>query len=263
VRALPRRSSSVSLNGSFISAVSASEKATTDDMAKSKDKVLIDDEEATNLEIEEQETIREFVAEDTMFFDRRYIGSNTISIIGNFLEAECFNKSLSLRWRIFLVSGVGRGIKDWEVAAGISASNSEKIDNFNPPSYLETAYYGRKWMNRFLLQMATTREIGGTVTEGSKQATAQKVVKEQTQALVSAFLEKEAIVAIDGKILSLDVKSFDRLMHLVQEMLAGYAKISDERLSLMPWLNPVLSSCIHTSNEDIRLNIQKLVKRLH
>jgi len=263
VRSLPRRSSSLSLNGSFITAVSDSEKATIDEMAKSKDKVLKGDEEVTNLEIEEQEAVREFVAEDIMFFDRRYIGSNTISIIGKFLETERFNKSLSLRWRIFLVSGVGRGIKDWEIAASISANNSEKANSLSSPSYLETAYYGRKWMNRFLLQMATTREIGGAVTEGSKQATAQKVVKEQTQALVSAFLEKEAMIAIDGKILSLDVKSFDRLMHLVQEMLAGYAKIPDERLSLMSWLNPVLSSCIHTSNEDIRLNIQKLVKRLH
>jgi hypothetical protein len=263
VRGLPRRSSSVSLNGNFIAAASASEKSVTDE-SKSKDKN--DDEETPNLEFEEKEMIREFVAEDSMFFDRRYIGSNTISVIGKFLEAEHFTKSLSLRWRIFLVSGVGRGIIDWEIADGISARNSGKIDNPRrpgSPSYLETAYYGRKWMNRFLLQMATMKEIAGTAAEGSKQAALQEVVKEQTQALVSAFLEKEAVVAGDGKNLSLDVKSFDRLMNLVQDMLAGYAKLPDERLSLMSWLNPVLSSCIHTGNEDIRLNIQKLVKRLH
>ena len=71
------------------------------------------------------------------------------------------------------------------------------------------------------------------------------------------------VVAGDGKNLSLDVKSFDRLMNLVQDMLAGYAMLTDEHLSQMSWLNPVLSSCIHTSNEDIRLAIQKLVERLH
>merc|ERR1711971_1285037 len=103
----------------------------------------------------------------------------------------------------------------------------------------------------------------GTEAEVSKQAAVQEVVREQTQALVTAFLEKESVIAGDGKKLFLDIKTFDRLMHLVQDMLAGYAKIPDERLSMMSWLNPVLSSCIHTSNEDIRLNIQKLVKRLH
>jgi len=118
-------------------------------------------------------------------------------------------------------------------------------------------------MNRFLLQMAAMKEIEGKVDEGSRQAAAQEAVKEQTQALVSIFLEKEALVSGTGKKSDLDVKSFDRLMNLVQDMLAGYSKLSDEHLSQMSWLNPVLSSCIHTNNEDIRLSIQKLVERLH
>ena len=49
---------------------------------------------------------------------------------------------------------------------------------------------------------------------------------------------------------------------LVKDMLAGYDKLPDEHLGHMSWLNPVLSSCIHTSNESIRIAIQKLVKRL-
>ena len=222
-----------------------------------------DDPEAPNPELEYQEGIREFTAEDSMFVDRRYIGSNTIHVIGKFMETERFNESLSLRWRLFLVSGLGRAINDWENAAGIIANYSNDSHILNAPNYLETAYYGRKWMNRFLLQMAAMKEIEGTAAEGTRQAAAQEVVEEQTRALVSTLLTKEAVVAGDGKKLASDVKSFDQLMILVQDMLAGYSKLTDEHLSQMSWLNPVLSSCIHTSNEDVRLSIQKLVERLH
>ena len=51
-------------------------------------------------------------------------------------------------------------------------------------------------MNRFLLQMAAMKEIEGKVDEGSRQAAAQEAVKEQTQALVSIFLKKEALVCV-------------------------------------------------------------------
>ena len=219
------------------------------------------DAELTNPELEYQETIREFIAEDSIFVDRRYIGSNAISVVGKFMGIERFDNSLSLRWRLFLVSGLGRAIKDWEKAAEIIVSKASGDNDPNVPNYLETAYYGRKWMNRFLLQMAAMKEIEGTASEGSRQVAAQEVVKEQTQALVSRFLEKEALVTSNGKKLPLDVKSFDQLMNLLRDMLAGYSKLTDEHLSQMSWLNPVLSSCIHTSNEDIRLSIQKLVER--
>ncbi len=118
-------------------------------------------------------------------------------------------------------------------------------------------------MNRFLLQIASMKEVAQAAAEGSRQASGQMVIKEQTQSLVTAFLEKEATVANEGKPSSLDVKVFERLTILVKDMLAGYGNIPDEHLALMSWLNPVLSSCIHTENESIRLAIQKLVKRLH
>ena len=256
VRDLPRRSPHAASNGKTSGAIPV------DDANSQEEEQAVDgDAGASNPELEYQEMIREFVSEDSMFVDRRYIGSNAISVIGKFMVTERFDKSLSLRWRIFLVVGLGRAIKDWEHAADILKENESHV--LTAPSYLETAYYGRKWMNRFLLQMAAMKEIEGSVAEGSRQAAAQDVVKEQTQALVSTFLEKEAVVAGDGKKTALDAKSFDQIMKLVQDMLAGYSKLTDEHLSKMSWLNPVLSSCIHTSNEDIRLSIQKLVERLH
>jgi hypothetical protein len=250
VRGIPRRTSTVSMNDSSHS--------------KAKEEAEPKEEESNASEIE-QEAVREFVSEDSMFFERRYIGANTIAVIGNFLESERFVKTLGLRWRLFLISGLAKGIREWENAADILAkhSNGNKVPRGrNPPNYLETACYGRKWMNRFLLQIASMKDIEGAAAEGSRQASAQALVKEQSQSLVSLFLEKEAFVAGDGKKTVLDIKLFEKLTVLVKDMLAAYTKLPDEHLAQMSWLNPVLSSCTTTSNEDVRQAIQKLVKRL-
>ena len=118
-------------------------------------------------------------------------------------------------------------------------------------------------MNRFLLQLASMKDVTLPASEGSRQASAQTLIKEQSQALIRVFLEKEAQVTKEGKKTALDVNLLNRYTSLVREMLAGYDKLPDEHLNQMAWLNPVLGSCIHTSDEPIRIAIQKLVKRLH
>ncbi|KAG7368959.1 RalF-like Dot/Icm system translocated protein [Nitzschia inconspicua] len=253
VRGFPRRSSTTSLNGSSHSG----------DPPEDTNK----DETELNSEVEQadQEAIREFVAEDSMFPDRRYIGGNTIAVIGKFLESERFAKSLGLRWRLFLMSGVAKGIREWENAAELLYKNKDKMKipkNQNPPSYLETAYYGRKWMNRFLLQISAMKDVIGPAPEGSRPAAAQALLMEQTQSLVSLFLEKEALVGGDGKKLVLDIKLFEKLTVIVKDMLAGYSKLPEDHVRQFPWLSSILTSCMTTGNEDVQIAIQKLGKRL-
>ena len=131
------------------------------------------------------------------------------------------------------------------------------------PDYRESVQYGRKWMNRFLLQLAAMDEVAKPTNEGSRQASAQSLIKDQTQTLVSAYLEKEETLSKSSKRTSADNYLFNKLTSLVKEMLAGYGALSEDHLREMAWLNPVLSSCIHTQNESLRIAIQKLVKRLH
>jgi hypothetical protein len=118
-------------------------------------------------------------------------------------------------------------------------------------------------MNLFMLQLAAMDEVAQPANEGSRQASAQALIKDQTQSLVAAFLEKEEALAKSTKRTTVDSHLFKIYTTLVKEMLAGYDKLSDAHLRQMTWLNPVLSSCIHTQNESMRLAIQKLVKRLH
>jgi Sec7-like guanine-nucleotide exchange factor len=253
VRGMPRRPSSTSLNGSSHSASAA------EDDGNEKE------ESSSDVELSEQDALREFISEDSMFSDRRYIGGNTIAVIGKFLESERFVKTLGLRWRIFLVSGVAKGIREWQTAAELLSQHSDKSKMTKgqaPPSYLETAYYGRKWMNRFLLQLSAMKEVAGPAADGSRPAQAQALLKEQTQSLVSIFLEKEARVGAEGKKLVLDIKLLEKLTALVKDMLAGYCKLPEDQVSQMTWLTPILSSCMSTGNEDIRLAIQKLANKL-
>lgn len=120
--------------------------------------------------------------------------------------------------------------------------------------------YGRKYMNRFLLQMATIKEVVGPAADGSVQASAQTLLKEQTQALVQTFLEKDSAGTGGSPI---DAKLLEKLTSLVKDMLAGYDKLPEDHISEMTWLNPVFGSCITTDNESIRIAIQKLVQRFH
>lgn len=77
-------------------------------------------------EKERQESIREFLMEDSILANRRYIGSNAVMVIASFLGSERFLTSLGLRWRLFMVSGVGRAIRDWEYASSLVDGNTSK-----------------------------------------------------------------------------------------------------------------------------------------
>jgi len=127
---------------------------------------------------------------------------------------------------------------------------------------METAFYSRKHMNRFLLQIMAKKEIASLAAEGSREASAQAVVKEQTQNLVSTFLKKEALIA-SGKASTLNVKLFERWTGLLRDMFAAYDMIPEEQLSLMSWLDPAIMPCITTNTESIRLAVGRLTKKLH
>lgn len=113
VRSLPKIPPSVTSNGTTLAPSS-----------KGEDKVV---DNAVNPELELKEAIREFVIEDNMLADRRYIGSNAVMVIGSFLGSERLAKSLGLRWRLFLVTGLGKAIRDWEYAAKLIAENNSKL----------------------------------------------------------------------------------------------------------------------------------------
>lgn len=72
----------------------------------------------------EEESIREFVAEESIMQDRRYIGSNVTMIIGSLLSSKDSADSMGLRWRTFLTSGLGSGVLEWEEAGTILATRS-------------------------------------------------------------------------------------------------------------------------------------------
>ena len=63
------------------------------------------------------EAVMEFMAEEELFADRRYIGSNATGVIESLLNG------LDLRWRLFLVKGLGHAVKEWELAADLFESH--------------------------------------------------------------------------------------------------------------------------------------------
>ncbi len=113
VRSLPKGPHSGISNG-------MSTASSTEEEDKVEDRLM-------NPELELKEAIREFIMEDNMLTDRRCIGSTAVMVIGSFLGGERLAKSLGLRWRLFLVAGLGKAIGDWEYAAKLIAENNTKL----------------------------------------------------------------------------------------------------------------------------------------
>ena len=118
-------------------------------------------------------------------------------------------------------------------------------------------------MNRFLLQIAAKKDIAPTAMEGTREASAQALVKEQMYNLIIAFLNKESLMGQAHSPSVVEVKLFERWTSLVRDLFAAFDMIPEEQLALMSWLDPALMPCIATNTESIRLAIQKLTKKLH
>jgi brefeldin A-inhibited guanine nucleotide-exchange protein len=78
-------------------------------------------------EEKERQAIGEFLKEEEIFPSRRYIGSNAAMIIGTILYDKLVVERMGVRWYMFLISGLGAGIKAWDRAA-------EVFDSYPPKS---------------------------------------------------------------------------------------------------------------------------------
>ena len=81
------------------------------------------DEQVKEMEMEYAESIREFITEDGFLLNRRFIGIVATTTIGSLLCSERF--SIGLRWRLFLIKWLYRGIREWDSAAEILLSDTK------------------------------------------------------------------------------------------------------------------------------------------
>jgi hypothetical protein len=93
----------------------------------------ISEEQKENLLQEHHEAMNEFIREQHFFSNRRYIGCNGAMVIGALLNNGSIVKSMGVRWQIFLISGLGQGIRDWERAAEIMDSKDGPSDGAQQP----------------------------------------------------------------------------------------------------------------------------------
>jgi hypothetical protein len=121
-------------------------------------------------------------------------------------------------------------------------------------------------MNRFLLVLASMKDIRlaplDADTKTNKFAAGQHLVIDETQRLLATLLRREH-KATEYYHTENDEALHVRIATLVKELLSGYNKMDSEHLRDMAWINPVLlESCIQSKNEEIRLSVQKLVKKI-
>ncbi|KAL9190141.1 hypothetical protein ACHAXT_007352 [Thalassiosira profunda] len=208
------------------------------------------EEQKEQLKQEHAETMNEFIREQRFFSNRRYIGCNATMVIGSLLTDKSMVESMGVHWYLFLTSGLGKGIRDWERAANILDSNSaQEVSDASPPHYLENVFYARRWMTKFLLSILTQQDVSTL-----ESAPCQKVLKEETESLLRAFLAKESSESSSA----IEMKNVSKM---VSDVLDCFNGLNEDKLSAMKWLSPVLSACIQTNNTTIRTSVQILLTR--
>jgi hypothetical protein len=81
-------------------------------------------EDVKEKEAEYAQAVKEFIAEDEFLSHRRYVGCNAAMVVGLLLCSDRF--SIGLRWRLFLVKWLHRGIREWDAAAVILSTQDTK-----------------------------------------------------------------------------------------------------------------------------------------
>jgi len=230
--------------------------------------------EGEERKLEDQGLINEFIMEEDLFSGRRYICSNAAMVIGMLLCNETYAKRIGTRWFLFLMKGLGQGILDWENAADVVGLSAEDSQNqsisgaSSPPHHLENAVYGRKWMGSLILLLA--RLYKGCDTETAIAKSRQSLLKEQTQAIVNVFIDKESKLgektcATSTEELILEACRAGEVGHMtnvVCELLEGYNKFDDDHLFDLAWLCPMLSALIQSNNRAVRVAVHSLVSRM-
>ena len=124
------------------------------------------------------------------------------------------------------------------------------------PNYIENAIYGRKWMNKLILQL-----IESTPSLESSPRVSQ-LVKQETQSLLSLFQEKESALSRVNKAPSWEAAQLTRITKLIYELVSSLDALEVSSLSQLTWLTPMLSTCMESRNETVRRNVLKLQQRM-
>lgn len=116
-----------------------------------------------------------------------------------------------------------------------------------------------------VLQLVSINEIAESPPDADVKANrfaqGQKQVVELTEDQLISFVKMEEIES-QYHHSSVDDALYKRYTDLVTELLTGYANMNPDYLKKMSWISPVLlSSCIRSKNDNIRLMVQKLVSK--
>jgi hypothetical protein len=120
-------------------------------------------------------------------------------------------------------------------------------------------------MSSFILSLATMESVAITPPDSDASASlvaeSQKVVKEQTQKLLAAFVAKEA-AALQKGANSEDVALYEASRDMVLELLSDFSKADNTILPYLDWLNPsLLTWCTRSKSRPIQTAVHDLLEK--
>ena len=119
---------------------------------------------------------------------------------------------------------------------------------------MENALFGRKLINEYL------KKTVSSVPEAKRAAEVQSLLEEQTQSLLSAYLQKERTIKRSAS--PQDATHLMMLSDLVKDLVASYAELDEAALLGMDWLRPLLVSCSQSKDPSVRETVQVILDRV-
>lgn len=208
--------------------------------------------------------VNNFLQEEQIFFQKRYISSHVVYVIGSIIFDENFIKSMGFKWYSFLLQGLGAGILAWDQAAEIVYVNPRSLvgeeSTPHPPHYAENALYARKWMVKLLLQLISEGDrIFADSSSSNDQIRA--LFKKEFDTVLNSYLEKESKSSHKNTTRERNLEVHE-ITFLVRSLIDGLSALDSVRLASISSLTPTLSACIQINESSVRSSVHKLLQRI-
>jgi len=197
----------------------------------------------------------DFLRQEEALPDRRYIGSHTVA----FLESLLLNESASIKidptWYFFLVSELGRGIKEWDQAASILDIHFPHFSGSQYPHYAENALYGRRLMALLLKNILEKPNVFFALIQfGShdKSRSRYTVFIDEFRFFIESYISHESSQSVEAKFLS----------PLLVDLINSIQALDDSHLKKIPAVGEVLALCIQIENRTVRSSVSRVLQRI-
>jgi hypothetical protein len=199
--------------------------------------------------------IEEFRRQEKELPYRRYIGSHAVSFIESLLLNEQISTRMGACWYFFLITALGRAIREWDQAASLFDAYNMQSHSNDCPHYAENALFGRCLLVKVLQYVFTKSHFlwNEEVTELENQVKSHRTtVIEECIFFIDSYVTHETVHSAEIKFMT----------PLLIDLIDCIQALEDKKLAELSSIGEVLATCIQIDNKSIRSLVSRILQRI-